>query len=230
MCLFCYKKKGMPYVVASEAITNALQTEGYKNVPLHECYVLNQKFKLGENIRFFIDKNDTLEEVNVWPTRNLTGADIAYFSFAGRVGEKAPIKVQIEEGRSLCSLFRAIVAPGVQSLQTFQDYLTLWTKGGGLFGKPLVAALVYHCPVKSRTVSGAVEKTVQEQKNPTGNDENTSNSSILGGTAVLVTIAGLAYWLWKKNRDKKRKQEQNTELLAALAKSLPNGPNSKKKN
>lgn len=207
----------MPYVVASEAITSALQTEGYKNVPLHECHVLNQKFKLGENIRFFIDKNDTLEEVNVWPTRNLAGEDIAYFSFAGRIGEKSPIKVRIEEGRSLCSFFRAIVAPGVQSLQTFQDYLTLWTKGGGLFGKPIVAALVYHCPVRSRTVSSGDSDT---DGNGTGN-KTTTKSGILGGTAVLVTIAGLAYWLWKKTRDKKRKQEQAAQMLNAFVNTLP---------
>jgi hypothetical protein len=218
----------MPYVVASEAITAALETEGYKNVPLHECHVLNQKFKLGENIRFFIDKNDTLEEVNVWPARNLVGEDIAYFSFAGRIGEQSPIKVRIEEGRSLCSLFRAIVAPSVQSLQTFQDYLTLWTKGGGLFGKPIVAALVYHCPVRSRTVSGAASKESKPDGIP--GTEKKSNSGILGGTAVLVTIAGLAYWLWKKNRDKKRKQEQTAQLLNAVVNTLPDVPKSKKKN
>jgi len=216
----------MPYVIASEAIANALKAEGYNEVPLRECHVLDQQFKLGVNIRFFIDKNDSLQEINVWQTRDLSNADVVYFSFAGHLGEKAPIKLKIEEGRSLCSLFRAMVAPGSAS---FQNYLTLWTKGGGIFGKPIVAALVYHCPV-ARTVSGSYSTYYDDQgvlhTRPPPKEDGPSKLKVLGGTVLLVSVAGLLYLLWKKNRDMKRKKENKIQLLNAIADTLPDEPKS----
>jgi len=240
----------MTYVLASQSITNALQKAGYKNVPLRECDVLDQQFELGKNISFYIDKDKSLQEVNVWLTKDRSSNEVAFFSISGRLGKNAPITLDVAQTRSLCSLFEAIVGPEMGS---FRDYLTLWTKGGGLFGKPMVAALVYHCPVaRSRTVSGTYTTggkiNTDDYGNPTGLEEESmaqtpskesGSSKVLGGVVVLVTIAGLAYWLWKKNRDKKRAQEEqeqeqkrkqtqekNIQLFNAIADSLPDVPKS----
>lgn len=193
----------MTTVVVSDAIMQTLTSNGYQKVTLDNCQLLNNKYQLGKNMQFYIDRQQQLQEVEVWRVKNASNAEVVYYSVNRVLGDKAPVTVA--DNGSLCTFFRDLIAPNSKN---FQDYLTLWTRGGGLFGGPLLAALVYHCPVE-RTVSGA--NAQGEEGQPTAN----KTKPMIGGIAIL-TVAGIVWYLWKKNRDRKRKEQENLAQSVAL--------------
>lgn len=193
---------GMTTVVVSDAIMQALTSNGYQRVTLENCQLLNNKYQLGKNMQFYIDRQQQLQEVEVWRVKNASNAEVVYYSVNGVLGDKAPVTVA--DNGSLCTFFRDLISPNSKN---FQDYLTLWTRGGGLFGGPLLAALVYHCPAE-RTVSGANEKEVAPAA--------ANRTRPLRGGIAILTVAGIVWYLWKKNRDRKRKEQENLAQSVAL--------------
>jgi len=195
----------MSTVVVSEAIVAALGSSGYQRTTLEQCYLLSGKYQLGKNMQFYIDKNQQLKEVEVWRAKDLQNKEVVYYSVGGLLGDRSPVTVR--DDSSLCTLFKELIDPESRS---FQDYLTLWTRGGGLFQGPLMAALVYHCP-PDRTVSGSKIDPTAKKKNKRRFD----GRFLMAGLAIL-TVTGIVAYLWKKTRDRKKQQEQGLAEGIAL--------------
>jgi hypothetical protein len=126
------------------------------------------------------------------------------YTIGGQLGVKSPIKFNhSSKPMSLCSLFYVIVGPDL-SEDDFKKRLTLWQKGGGLFGGKRITALAYHCQ-KPRLASGGKEQRSEGGQVVT--EKGSKKGAMLGGAVVLLSVAALVYYLFKKRRDMKLKRE-----------------------
>ena len=102
--------------------------------------------------------------------------------------------------------------------------LTMWTKGPKWYNSRAYAVLVYHCP-KMRSVSGAAELTpasasaqapattpAQTPATAKTKDDKSLSKTVIGTSALVLSVLGLGLALyWKKRQNERR-------LEAALAK------------
>lgn len=208
-------------IMGSPAVMGAFEDRGYKNVGFADCEILrNGEFIPGDNFEFIIVlPNDTLNTAEVWLVRDRGNEELVVYTIGGQLGAKSPVKFNHSSNRmSLCSLFYAIVAPDL-SEENFKKRLTLWQKGGGLFGGKKITALAYHCQ-KQRLAAGGKEESRGKEEESRGNqvvpNKPSNKGAMLGGAVVLLSVAALVYYLFKKRRDAKLELEREITAKAQL--------------
>jgi hypothetical protein len=212
------------YVQVRPDVFEYFKKEGYK--PLRDqdaCLELvKHTYKLGDNLRLFIDRNKVLKPV----TGVLIGIDADQRQLMTYTVDKTMFgPVGIVDG-SWCSVFKSIADPAAED-DDFKMNLTMWTKGPKWYNSRAYAVLVYHCP-KMRSVSGGVggagqpassaasaqAATTPAQTPATAKtkDDKSLSKTVIGTSALVLSVLGLGLALyWKKRQNERR-------LEAALAK------------
>jgi hypothetical protein len=212
------------YVQVRPEVFEYFKKEGYKPLRDKDACVelIKHTYKLGDNLRLFIERNKVLKPV----TGVLIGVDADQRQLLTYTVDKTMFgPVALVDG-SWCSVFKSIADPTAED-DDFKMNLTMWTKGPKWYNSRVYAVLVYHCP-KMRSVSGAAETPAGSQaasqatKDPATQtqapataqtkDDKSLSKTVIGTSALVLSVLGLGLALyWKKRQNERR-------IEAALAK------------
>jgi hypothetical protein len=178
----------------------------YKKVGPADCEKLKDRSELGKNFKFFIEKSDgQVIDLDV----NLSGFTLSYIN---KNSSKHTVQLSPSTLSSLCSVFELILSDGWEIKDTkVKEHLTLWQKDGGWFGSDSTA-LVYH---EQPTQAVPTQASLYSPPVAVPPAKSGPALGVIGGTVLLLTVAGLAYFLLKRRRDLEKKKEM--ELVATKA-------------
>lgn len=197
-------------VAVENDVVQKLNGMEYKKVGPADCTHLETLSELG-NFKFFIVKSDGQV---IGLDAKMKGNNLTYLT---HTDVKLTQVLTQSDTSSLCSVFQFMLANGWNiNDQKVRDRLTLWKKDKGwLPWSSDSFALVYH--EQPTQPSGVVSAQAPQYATQTSAPQVKSGPAlgVLGGTVLLLTVAGLAYFLLKRRRDLEKKK--GMELVATKA-------------
>ena len=183
----------MAKVTVSDFAAAKLKNSQFTVVDKWNCELLNQKYKLDGNIYFYIDDQSNFKRVSLVHDKNQQGQDVVKSLIDKVPGKYSHI---LDNNHSLCTTFKGIIAPDSQD---FNSHLTLWQRK-----KDGNVVLLYSGTLdETKSAAPPVRVTKKEPAK-----EELRKWGRLGTGVLVLSVAGLMLYLWKKNRDRKRKEEQ----------------------
>lgn len=195
-------------VAVENVVVQKLNDMEYKKVGPADCAQLETLSELG-NFKFFIVKSDGQV---IGLDAEIKENNLTYLTYAGVKRTHV-----LAHSSSLCSVFQFMLANGWNIKdQKVKDRLTLWKKDKGwLPWSSDSFAFVYH--EQPTQPPGVVSAQAPQYATQTSAPQVKSGPAlgVLGGTVLLLTVAGLAYFLLKRRRDLEKKK--GMELVATKA-------------